>query len=168
MKIFADELGTIIYWNDVLSVMIRVEKNLLINKKYLNFDTKAFDEEIDKQCLGDYIPLQKISLYEHFPVTDHYKCNGYLLESYLLNYSEKYKLLNSSIAAKGYYGIVVKKSSPFTSYSDVVIDLLAHSSQGWTNIHSALELLVQEGCQARRKLEGIEQIVEEANRRRNS
>lgn len=166
LKRFADELGTIIYWNDVFSVMIRVEKNLLINKKYFTFDTKAFDEEIGKQCLGDYIPLRKISLYEHFPVTYHYKCNGFLLESYLLNYSEKYRLLNSSLAAKGYYGIVVKKSSPFTSYSDVIIDLLAHSSQDWTNIPSALELLVQEGCQARRTLEGIEQIVEEAKRRR--
>lgn len=165
LKSFAADLGTIIYWHDVLSVMIRVDKNLLVNKENLNFNYEALDDEIAKQCPGDYTPLHEILLYEHFPLTSGYKCNGYLLESYLLNHSKKFFLVNSSIAEKGYYGIIVRRSSPFKSYRDVVIDLLAHSFN-WTDCQSALQVLVETGCQARKKLDKIDQIVEYAQRKR--
>lgn len=161
LKEFSKSIDTQIYWESILSVMVRVNKNLLVHNKEIDFDCEAFDNEIEKQCVGDYIPLQEIGLYEHFPVTSSYKCNGYLLESYLLNHSKKFFLVNASIAEKGYYGIVVRKSSSFSSYEDVITDLLSQSSN-WTNAESALDLLVQKGCQARRTLDNIEKIVQSA------
>lgn len=104
--------------------------------------------------------LTLIGLFMHFP-TICVQWNGYVLESYIYKYSKKFKLLHASFSASGVFGAVVRQDSGIENYQELIIDVLAHSSQ-WSEKNSALELLVEQGYQQRKRYADIEKIVHEA------
>ena len=160
LKEFSDEVGVQIYWNDVLKEMIRVSPTELVRKDLIHFNVDAMDALLDTFCPGDYIPIKDIGLFLHFPATD-VAWNGFVLESYLLNFSKNFSLYQASIAESDYFGVIVRNNAGFLSYTDVIVDMWAHSKE-WTDKKSALELLVQHGCQARRHLGNIDVLLKEA------
>lgn len=160
IKDFAHDLGVQIYWHDVFKEMIRVSPTELIRKDFIHFDVEAIDAVLQTFCPGAYVPLQSVNLFLHFPTLE-VAWNGFVLESYLLNYSKAFQLYQASVSDRNYFGVIVKRATPFRSYTEVVVDMWAHSKE-WNDKESALELLVQQGYQARRHLGNIDALLKEA------
>ncbi|SEG30189.1 hypothetical protein SAMN04487934_11449 [Eubacterium ruminantium] len=163
LKQFSNEVGVQIYWDDVLTEMVRINSKELVRRDLIHFDVDATDRVLDGICDGDYLPIKQIGLFLHFPVVE-YPWNGFLLESYL-KCSKRFKLFHVCYSENGVYGIVVRKNSSFTDYRDVVIDMLARSNE-WSNMNNALALIVEKGYQARRRWTGFDKVVQEALLRR--
>ena len=155
-----DELGVPIYWDTVLTEMVRVNANELIRRDLVHFDIDATDKVLDELCLGDYVALKDINLFLHFPAVE-YPWNGFILESYLQT-SKAFKLYHVSYASHGTFGVIVRSSSRFEDYRAVVVDMLAHSNE-WKNAKQALELIVDKGYQARKRWTNFEQVTQEAS-----
>ena len=56
---------------------------------------------------------------------------------------------------------MVRQDSGIENYQELIIDVLAHSNQ-WNEKNSALELLVEQGYQQRKRYADIEKIVHKA------
>ena len=92
--------------------------------------------------------------------------NGFVLESYLLVNSKKFRLYQASgISTGNYYGVMVRAGAPYTSYQDVIIDMLARSDK-WSNAESAWRLIIERGCQARRSSSGMDAMMKAARAKR--
>ncbi len=159
LKQFSGEVGVQIYWEDVLSVMVRINNKELIRRDLIHFDVDAIDRVLDEICHEEYMTINQIGLFLHFPVVE-YPWNSYLLESYL-TCSKKFELYHVCYSENGVYGVVVRKGSAFADYREVVIDMLARSNE-WSDVNNALDLIVEKGYQARRRWTGFEKVVQEA------
>lgn len=166
IKEFADELKVNIYWNSIMREMIRVSKVYLVRKDKVNFDTDATDRVLDELCPDDYTALKDINLFLSFPDIG-YKWNGYVLESYLRNYSKKFRLIQLSVSNDDYFGIMVRISSKFKGYDDVAVDMLAHRND-WNDEKSALACLVKARFQQRMSYKNISSIIKQAMRIREN
>lgn len=160
LKELALDMKTVIYWDSVRDVTIRISDNMLMRDDQIIFDIEVIDKILDEFVKRDYVTLKNIGLFLHFPVIS-IPWNGYVLESYLYKYSKKFKLLHSSFSASGYFGAMVRQESIYDDYRTMIIDALAHS-KNWIDRTSALEFLVVEGYQQRRRYEGIENVIVEA------
>lgn len=155
-----NELGVPIYWDTVLTEMVRVNADELVRRDLIHFDIDATDKVLDEMCLGDYMALKDISLFLHFPPIE-YPWNEFVLESYL-QVSKVFKLYHVSYANHGAFGVMVRSSSRFEDYRAVVVDMLAHSKE-WNTPKQALELIVDKGYQARKRWTNFEQVTQEAS-----
>lgn len=160
LESFASEMNIPIYWDDVLSEMIRVSEDRMIRNDFINFDIDAIDSLLESMCPGDYIPLQEIQLFLSFPNIG-YMWNSYLLESYLYQVSKKFHLLHVSFGKKGAYGAMVKNTAPYQGYRELAIEVLSESN-AVNSKEAALQYLVDHGYQARRRLDDIDGILKAA------
>ena len=163
LKSFSGEVGVQIYWTDVLSEMVRINQKEMIRKDKIHFEIDYTDNILDKLCLGDYLPIQQVGLFLHFPPIG-YPWNSYVLESYL-QFSKRFVLYHVSYSENGVYGVIVRRSSEFSDYRQVIVDMLAKSNE-WSNAQEALTLIVEKGYQARKRWTGFENVVQEALVRR--
>ncbi len=162
LKAFANELQTCIYWDSVYSEMIRINQHQFVNKAQIQFDTNKIDDLLDNLISGKYLSLKSINnLFLHFPALT-IKWNGYVLESFLVNYSKKFCLLHASFSATDCCGAIVRRSSGFSDYRALIVDVLAQNTD-WINKTDALQLLVDDGYQQRRSYKDIENVMLEAN-----
>lgn len=159
-KISSDMNTSIIYWESVREKTIRLSEDVFVRNDQVSFDIVRTDNVLDMICEGNYIPLKDVGLFMHFPSIG-VTWNGYVLESYLYSFSQKYKLVHASFSASGYFGAMVKKDSNIEDYQMLITDVLAHSSQ-WDDKTTALELLVDLGYQQRKKYANIEKVIHEA------
>jgi len=148
------------YWNAIFDETIRISDTELVRKDLVHFDVKAIDDVLTTICHDSYIPLKDINLFLSFPAIQ-FRWNGFVLESYLRNYSEKFCLFQVSVTADAYNGVMVRKNSGFETYEDVAADMLAHNSD-WSDETSALKLLSNSGFQQRAKNKNITAIVKKA------
>ena len=160
LKNFAKELNTVIYWDSVYEEAIRISQNEFVRKDSIRFDIEQIDFILDKLISGAYLPIKEINLFLHFPAIN-VKWNGFVLESYVSNYSKKFQLLHASFSATDYYGAVVRKDSNISDYRTLIVDVLTHNSS-WKNKKEALQLLVEQGYQQRRNYSDIENVMKEA------
>lgn len=161
LKAFANELQTVIYWDSVYSEMIRINQNEFVSKSQIQFDINKIDDLLDGLIVGKYSPLKSIdNLFLHFPAIT-VKWNGYVLESFLVNYSKKFCLLHASFSATDCCGAIVRRDSEFGDYRSLIVDVLA-ANTGWANKTDALQLLVDDGYQQRRSYKDIENVMLEA------
>lgn len=160
LKQFSSELGSSIYWDAVLTEMVRISSEELVRKDQIHFDVNNTDEVLNTLCEGDYIPLHDISLFLQFPAIE-VPWNRFVLESYLLNHSKKFRLYQASISQYNCYGIVVRSSAPYHDYESAVIDALAHSDE-WADAKTALEWIVKSGFQARKAWSNFAEVVKKA------
>ena len=165
LRQFSKDMNTIIYWETVYEEMVRVSQEEFIRKDQVHFDICATDSVLDELIDGDYEVLQNFKLFLHFPVID-VRWNSFVLESYVANYSQNFKLLHASYTATGCYGAVVRKDSSIAEFKDLVTDVLTNSTQ-WKNKDDALELLVEKGFLQRKRYSEIDTIIKEANHRRD-
>lgn len=149
-----------VYWDAVRSVTIRISDDIFIRDDLVVFDVDAVDRVLDEYTKMEYTPLKNIGLFTHFPSLS-IPWNGYVLESYLYRYSMKFHLLHASFSASGYFGVMIRAESMLTDYKSLIIDALAHSDV-WHDKRSALDFLVENGYQKRRRYEDIEFVVKEA------
>lgn len=124
------------------------------------FDVEATDEAIGRICTGQYISLQEIHDFGTFPYAG-FPWNEYLLEYFVAEYSRKFMLLHIGYSANVCVGAIVKQASPFKTFNDLLVDVLANS-QIVLDEDSALEYLFQQGYIARRRYSDIRRIVAEA------
>lgn len=161
IKDFKLELGaSSIYWNDIYKEMIRISSNELVRKDKVNFNVESTDEVLEVICPDKYIALKDINLFLSFPDCG-YRWNGFVLESYLREYSKKFTLIQVSFSADSYNGVMVRKNAGFESYEEVAADLLS-KSQEWNNESSALNVLTDAGFQQRAKNKNIGVIIKMA------
>jgi hypothetical protein len=160
LKEFSVEINLPIYWDEVLSVMVRTSATEMRRADGIHFDIDETDAVLDTLCAGDYIPIREIRLYLQFPSIE-VPWNGFVLESYLKSYSKRFQLFQVSVLDSEYYGVVVRRASALQNYEQVVIDLLARSTE-WKNQSEALELLVDRGLQARRRYSNFTAVVKKA------
>lgn len=160
LSALSDEMSTVIYWDSVLSEMIRISATELLRKDQIKFDVEAIDEILDGMCPGDYVPLSEINLFLCFPNIGH-PWNSYLLESYLFGFSKKFRLLHSSFIKTGVYGAMVRKDADVPDYRYLLVDVLSKSN-ALDSTKEALQYIVDKGYQQRRRYEGIEAVIQEA------
>ena len=160
LKTLASEMNTVIYWDSVRDETIRISEDLLLRHDKVDFQIDEIDRVLDDLCDQNYIPLKDIGLFMHFPALC-VQWNGYVLESYIYKYSKKFKLLHASFSASGFFGAMVRQDSGIEDYRALIVDVLANSNK-WEDKNSALELLVEQGYQQRRKYADIEKVVHEA------
>ena len=141
--------------------MIRINQNEFVSKSQIQFDTNKIDDFLNGLVVGKYSALKSMdNLFLHFPALT-VKWNGYVLESFLVNYSKKFCLLHSSFSTTDYCGAIVRRDSEFGDYRSLIVDVLAMNSD-WNNETDALQLLVDDGYQQRRSYKEIENVVLEA------
>ena len=160
LSALSNEMNIVIYWDSVLSEMIRVSATELVRKDQIKFDVEAIDEILDGICPGDYIPLPEVNLFLYFPNIG-YPWNSYLLESYLFSCSKKFRLLHSSFIKTGVYGAMVRKDADVPNYRYLLVDVLSKSN-ALDSTKEALQYIVDKGYQQRRRYEGIEAVIQEA------
>ncbi len=161
LKQFSNEIGVQIYWDDVLSEMVRINEVEMVRKDLIHFNIDMVDHVLEELCPDDYLPIKDIKLYLHFPTVEH-PWNVFLLECYLLQYSKKFTLYHVSYSDSGVYGIIVRQDSLLKNYRSVIVDMLSHRND-WRNAQEALSLIVNTGCQARRRFSGLDEVVREAS-----
>lgn len=160
LSALSNEMNIVIYWDSVLSEMIRVSATKLVRKDQIKFDIEAIDDILEGMCPGDYVPLPEVNLFLYFPNIG-YPWNSYLLESYLFGFSRKFRLLHSSFIKTGVYGAMVRKDADFPDYRSLLVDVLSKSN-ALDSTKEALQYIVDKGYQQRRRYEGIETVIQEA------
>lgn len=161
LREFANEMQTIIYWDAVLSEMVRLNENEFIRKDKIKFDVDEIDNIIDGMFEGEYVPLGEINLFLSFPNIE-YQWNNFVLESYLFNFSQKFRLIHTYFGIKDTCGAIVRAESTISDYPTLIIDVLKKAGRTFSE-KSALNYLVEKGYQARRSYKGIEIILRAVN-----
>lgn len=118
------ELDTVIYFEALSEVSVRVSHDLFISKEMISFDTDAADRAINSFLSKDYIRIREIDSFLIFPNVG-YEWNEYLLESFLLSYSKKFALVNNGLSLNNVAGFVVKKSGQINDFIDACAAFLA-------------------------------------------
>lgn len=165
LKNLASDFSSGIYFDAINKYSMRIDKDEFISKDQLNFDTKEVDYAISLFCLDDYTPIQSITNFASFPVIS-YKWTPFLLESYLLNYSNEFELFNHGLCETKVVGAVVKRKCQFNSLYDVLVDAVAKSKCKLEK-DDVLEFLCEQDYIARRKYSLINSIIEKARIIRN-
>ena len=118
------ELDTVIYFDALAEVSVRVSHDLFVSKDRIRFDIDAIDKTIGSFISKDYIRIRDIDSYLTFPNVG-YEWNEYLLESYVYSYSKKYMLLNNGFSLHNVAGAVVKKAGSIQEFVDACASVLA-------------------------------------------
>lgn len=161
LKEFADEMQTNIYWDAVLSEMIRLNENEFIRKDKIEFNVDEIDKILHGMFEGEYVPLGEINLFLSFPNIE-YQWNNFVLESYLFNFSQKFKLIHTCFGMKETCGAIVRSESAISDYNALITDVLKKAGKIFTE-KSALNYLVEKGYQARRSYKDIGIILRAVN-----
>lgn len=159
------DLDTPIYFDSVYANSLRINKDEFVSRDQVSFDTEATDAAISRFCTGDYIALKEISFFGSFPDAG-FPWNGFLLEHYVADFSKKFKLLHIGFTAGTPVGAIVKRSSRFDDFDELVSAELAVSKIP-LNRENALQYLVDIGLLARRNYRGIEQTLSRAKLQRS-
>lgn len=167
LKDFSEEMNSsTIYWNEILNEVIRISDSEMVKKSSIPFDIEAIDDYLESICSGEYMALKDVNLYLHFPSIG-YAWNEFILEGYLYCFSKRFKLIHVSFANTSVTGAIVRVDSRIESYSDLLVDFLSKSKE-LSSTQAALQLIVDCGFQQRKRLDGIETIMQNAIALRNA
>lgn len=159
------ELGlSVIYWDNIFNEMIRISSTEMVRKGTVEFDVNAVDHVLEEMYPDEYTPLKDVTLFLNLPPAS-VRWNGFLLESFLREYSKKFRLVQLSIAQDDYFGVMLKSSSTLENYADVAADMLARN-HSWSDEKSALQLLKGMNFQQRAKNSNISTIIKAAKQKR--
>ena len=150
-----------IYFEAVYENSIRINREQFVAKSAMQFPVAAVDATLDSLCTGQYLPLPAVANFDAFPSVG-YPWNSFLLEHYVACYSEKYMLLHHHFHRSECVGAIVKRSSGFNSFDDLIVDLLANN-QVELKKDPTLKFLTNNGYIANLKYSGIEKIISKAN-----
>lgn len=149
-----------IYWNEVTPEAVRISRTEFVSRGNVFFDVEATDAVLDAICTGDYMPLKAFTRYMALPGAS-FPWNGFLLESYLRDYSRLFRLEQAGPTETAYIGAMVRRESKIRTMRELLVDALAHEDS-WTNAKEALSLLSQQGYRSSRILANAAEIVDAA------
>lgn len=166
LEAFAEELNLPIYWNNTYNGgAVRISQTNFVNRRLVHFDVDAVDRMLENFCSGDYLPLQAVpsAMMLHLPACG-YAWNGYLLLSYVRDFSKQFHLVCNSLGKTGFYGAMVRNSCREIDDYNSLVERVLTDDDSWTTTKDALNLLVKRGYQALKKYRDIDTIVENARR----
>ena len=76
--------------------LVRVSKNLFVRKKAVHFHSEDIDDALDSFVRDKIISLRSVTSFATFPPVENFVWNAYLLESFLRNFSWRYKFIAPS------------------------------------------------------------------------
>lgn len=165
LSAFAKEMScSVIYWDDVMSAMIRTSRNEFIAKGQVEFDVAATDAVLDELIDGDYMSIQDFTLFLHYPPIS-VKWNEFVLESYVGSYSRMFTLMHLNYTATECCGAIVRNDSAITDFQALITDVLIHSDD-WNTKDEALAMLVNAGYLQRKRYSKIDEILPAARLQR--
>jgi len=153
-----------IYWDSVLVEMVRISRNKFISKRLIAFDTESTDRVLEQTCPGDYMPLKDFTLFMSLPGVA-VPWNGFLLESYLRDYSRIFRLEQAGPVEHTPIGAMVRRMSPFRTNRDLLIDVLVHDDS-WHSAKEALDVLVESGYRTQRLMANAAEMIKAAQMQR--
>ena len=153
-----------ICWDSVLAEMVRISRSEFISKRLIAFDSESTDRVLEQACPGDYMPLKDFTLFMGLPGVA-VPWNGFLLESYLRDYSRVFRLEQAGPVEHTPIGAMVRRTSTIRSNRDLLIDALAHEDS-WHNTGEALDVLVARGYRAQRLMANATDIIKAAQQQR--
>ena len=113
----------------------------------------------------DYLPLKGISSFGSFPYAG-FPWNIFLLEHYVADFSDKFKLLHTTYNETNCVGAIVKKSANISTYDDLIAIALADSDIVLSE-NNALSYLCDNGYIVLRRYRGIASAIMKAKEIRN-
>ena len=161
------ELDSIIYFDALLEVSVRLGQNLFVSKDLISFDVDAVDRAIGTFLSKGYIRIREIDSYLAFPTysirenPSELWWNEYLLESFLISYSKKFELLNNGFALYNVAGFVVKKDGQIKNFADACAAFLADARIELKKT-DALDYLVEMNVISRRSYKDIDTVLRRA------
>jgi len=165
---YADEFSVNLqgaYMSEILRGFIRVNETEFFKKEIINFITEQVDEAIEKFCNNGYAVLASIERFSIFPSVI-LPWNTYLLESYIINYSERFRIMSNSYSITKCIGAVVDKSFNYTDYDNLLADvLLNNNALNINDTEDIIEYLYSSGYLAKRRLKSIDNVIEIAKRK---
>ncbi len=165
LKDLCDQLDVSgIYWDSVLAEMVRVSRNEFLSKRLIAFDAEATDRVLEQACPGNYMPLKDFTLFMSLPGVA-IPWNGFLLESYLRDYSRIFRLEQAGPVEHTPIGAMVRRMSPFRTNRDLLIDVLAHDDS-WHSTKEALDVLVESGYRTQRLMANASEMIKAAQQKR--
>lgn len=158
------DLDTPIYFDSVYANSLRINVDEFVSRDQAAFDIEATDAAISRFCTGDYIALRKISFFGSFPDAG-FPWNGFLLEHYVAEFSKDFKLMHSGFTAGKPVGAIVRRSSRYNDFDELLSAELAASGIPLDR-ENALQYLVDNGLLARKRYKKIEQVLSTAKQQR--
>lgn len=162
---FADSIGTTIYFDSLYTNAIRISHQWFATKNDAHFSVVETDNVIDRFCFGNYMPISSVSEFATFPEAS-FPWTEYLLEQYVASFSEKFYLLHGNYNKNCAVGAIVRKTSRFNSFDDLMTDALARSDIPLRK-KEGLDYLAANGYIARRSYTNIEALIINARAMRN-
>ncbi len=120
------ELDTVIYFDALSEVSVRVNHDLFVSKNLINFEVNSVDRVVESFMSKDYIRIREIDSFLAFPSVG-YEWNEYMLESFLISYSKKFTLLNNGQSLHNVAGAIVKKDGKIKEFEDACAAVLSES-----------------------------------------
>lgn len=156
------------YLEKIADVSVRINNTDFIPKEYIKFDVDAIDNALEVLVSGSFTPMASISNFEALPTCGDYPWNIFLLESYLLRASNKYRYIHPSyLAQEGVFGAIVAKDSPIKTFDDLLIQAIGEADVPLDNA-SCNQYLYDMGLMAsRRKNGGAKGLLTKAKECRN-
>lgn len=158
------DLDTPIYFDSVYANSLRINADEFVSRDQAAFDIEATDAAISRFCTGDYIALREISFFGSFPNAG-FPWNVFLLEHYIAEFSKDFKLLHSGFTAGKPVGAIVRRSSRYNDFDELLSAELAVSGIPLDR-ENALQYLVDNGLLARKNYGKIEQVLSTAKQQR--
>lgn len=162
---FSKELGTVIYFWSLAQESVRVSRNLFVAKDQIVFDIDAVDKALETYLPSGYILAKDVDSFLVFPNVG-YEWNEFLLESFLLHYSEKFCLVNNGTSLNNVAGAIAKKDGEFTQFVDICAHELAQSGIELKKATS-LDYLAKVNLITRRSYKEIDVAMTKARQLRN-
>ena len=152
------------FWS-VAQETVRVSKNLFVAKNEVHFDVEAVDKALETYLTSGYILVKDVDSFLVFPNVG-YEWNTFLLENFLMYYSEKFCLVNNGTSLNNVAGAVAKKNGEFTQFVDICAHALAESSIELKKT-DALNYLADINLITRRSYRDLELAMNKARQIRN-
>ncbi len=162
----AKSLGTVLNYHlaSLYEYSLRISDDIFIAKKSIYLDSSSIDDALDQLFAEkySYMPLREINNFSVFPEIK-FQWNQRLLESYLMTFSSRYRLLYAeSLSKNNTCGAVIKKiKCQYWTFNDVVADALAESDTMLQEEY-ALNFLAKEGYIVKRRYSEIEEVIAKA------
>ena len=159
------KLDTVIYFDALSEVSVRVSHDLFVSKDQINFETELIDSAIESFMSKDYIRIREIDSFLTFPFVG-YEWNEYLLESFLISYSKKFTLLNNGLSQNNVAGAIVKNNGKIKEFEDACAAVLAESQISLKK-SEALNYLADVNMITRRSYKDLDSAIRKATQIRN-
>ena len=109
-----------VYIDLLLQYSIRINENEYVTKSKVLFDVDKTDEVLSRIITKDYIAINDIETLSVLPDCG-YPWTSFLLESYVFNHSELFRLLHAKYFSQTIsLGGIVKKASPISDFDTMV------------------------------------------------